>query len=131
MATFVPMRYTFPKKEKLKSKRLIDRLFAEGESVSVYPLRLIYLRTALPEDVKVQAGVTVSKRNFKSAVRRNRIKRLLRESYRLNKAQVFNNSDGTFAFLFLYLGKEMPNFGEVAPKMVALLHKFLIKEKIR
>jgi len=124
------MRYAFPQKEKLKSKKLIDLLFTEGKSVTVYPLKLIYLRTTLPENVKVQAGVTVSKRNFKSAVRRNRIKRLLRESYRLNKGQVFNNSDDTFAFLFLYLGKEMPNFGEIAPKMVELLHKFLIKEKI-
>ena len=130
MATFAIMRYAFPQKEKLKSKKLIDLLFTEGKSVTVYPLKLIYLRTTLPENVKVQAGVTVSKRNFKSAVRRNRIKRLLRESYRLNKGQVFNNSDDTFAFLFLYLGKEMPNFGEIAPKMVELLHKFLIKEKI-
>ncbi|WP_149273633.1 ribonuclease P protein component [Pareuzebyella sediminis] len=123
------MRYAFPKKEKLKSKKLIDLLFEEGKSVSVYPIKLIYLRTALPENVRIQAGVTVSKKNFKSAVRRNRIKRLLRESYRLNKGQVFNNSDDTFAFLFLYLGKEMPNFGEIAPKMVELLHKFLVKEK--
>ncbi|QCX01911.1 ribonuclease P protein component [Aggregatimonas sangjinii] len=114
----------FPKKEKLKSKKLIDRLFAEGKSVSSFPIKLIYLQTELPFEVPIQAGVTVPKKNFKSAVKRNRIKRLLRESYRLNKQLVFNNSKGTFAFLFLYLGKEMPNYVMVDKHLQAVLHKF-------
>jgi ribonuclease P protein component len=119
------MNFTFPKKEKLKSKKLIERLFIEGKSVSSYPIKLIYLRTELPFDVAVQVGVTAPKKNFKSAVKRNRIKRLLRESYRLNKALVFNNSEGTFAFLFLYLGKEMPTFEKVESQMKTVLNKFL------
>ncbi len=122
------MKFTFPKKEKLKSKKLIELLFAEGKSVSNYPIKLIYLKTALPFDVPIQTGVTVPKKNFKSAVKRNRIKRLMRESYRLNKALVFNNSKGTFAFLFLYLGKEMPDYSVVEQNLKAALHKF--KKKI-
>ncbi len=118
------MRSTFPKKEKLKSKKLIEQLFLEGKSVSSYPIKLIYLKTELPFDVIVQAGVSVPKKNFKSAVKRNRIKRLLRESYRLNKALVFNNSEGTFAFLFLYLGKEIPTFDQVSLQMKSVLDKF-------
>ncbi|NNE77939.1 MAG: ribonuclease P protein component [Pricia sp.] len=124
------MRHTFPKREKLKSKKLIDTLFEEGKAITIYPIKLIYLKTELPEKVAIQAAVAVPKKNFKSAVRRNRIKRLLRESYRLNKGLVFNNSEGTFAFLFLYLGKKMPTFGEIVPKMVEILDKFLKKEKI-
>lgn len=119
---------SFPKEEKLKSKILIDQLFAEGKSVSKYPIKLIYLKTKLPFDVSIQTGVTVSKRNFKSAVKRNRIKRLLRESYRLNKALVFNNSTDTFAFLFLYLGKEMPKSSVIEDNLKATLEKF--KKKI-
>lgn len=119
------MHFGFPKKEKLKSKKLIDLLFADGKAVSSYPLKLIYLKTTLPEGIKIQAGVTVPKKNFKSAVKRNRIKRLLRESYRLNKAMVFNNSEGDFAFLFLYLGKEMPTFEKVNEAMNFLLKRFL------
>ncbi len=118
---------TFPKKEKLKSKKLIEQLFVEGKSVSSYPIKLIYVKTALPTDASIQAGVTVPKKNFKSAVKRNRIKRLLRESYRLNKGLVFNNSDGTFAFLFVYLGKEMPKYEAIEIHMQKVLQRFLKK----
>uniref|UniRef100_UPI003593432D ribonuclease P protein component n=1 Tax=Pricia sp. TaxID=2268138 RepID=UPI003593432D len=66
------MGHTFPNKEKLKSRKLIDLLFAQGKSVSNYPIKLIYLNTELPEDLKIQAGVAVPKKSFKSAVKRNR-----------------------------------------------------------
>jgi ribonuclease P protein component len=121
------MDFSFPKKEKLKRKKLIEQLFEGGKGISSYPVKLIYLRTELPEDVQIQAGVTVSKRNFKRAVQRNRIKRLLRESYRLNKHLVFNNIEGNFAFLFLYIGKEMPEYEQVEASIKAVLHKFVEK----
>ena len=122
------MSHTFPKKEKLKGRKRFDQLFAEGKSVTSFPLKLIYLETSLPENVKIQAGVTVSKKKFKRAVDRNRIKRLLREAYRLNKHLVFNNSDSSFAFVFLYLGKEIPSFVEVDKAMKDILAKFLVKQ---
>lgn len=117
------MDVSFGKKEKLKSQKVIGQLFVEGKSLSVFPLKLIYL-TAENQEVPVKAAVTVPKKNFKSAVRRNRIKRLLRESYRLNKGLVFNNTQGNFAFLFLYLGKDMPSFVDIESKMKLLLEKF-------
>ncbi len=119
------MSFKYPKTEKLKSKKLIEKLFEKGKNVSSYPVKLIYLKTSLPEDVKIQAGVAVPKKKFKSAVKRNRIKRLLRESYRLNKPLVFNNIEGNFAFLFLYLGKDVPQYKDVEKSMVALLQKFI------
>ena len=125
------MNFKFPKKEKLKSKKLIDKLFTEGKSVSKYPFRLVYIKTELIEEVKVQAGVSVSKRNFKSAVDRNRIKRLMRESYRLNKNLIFNNISTTYAFMFLYLGKDMPkNYDEINKNMMKIIKKFIDNEKI-
>jgi len=123
------MSFKFPKKEKLKSKKLIKRLFNEGQSISKFPLKLIYLETELPDNVKIQAGVTVPKKNFKSAVKRNRIKRLLRESYRLNKYLIFNNIEGNFAFLILYLGKELPQYHEVEENMKFIFQKFIIDIK--
>lgn len=121
------MSMKFPKKEKLKSKQLIDRLFKEGESLSSSPLKLIFLKIEVPIDAKFKTAMAVPKKNFKSAVKRNRIKRLLREAYRLNKHLVFNNSEGNFAFLILYLGKEMPNYIELEKNMQSILRKFLKK----
>lgn len=116
--------FTYGRAEKLKSKKLFEKLFDEGKSVSNYPLRLIYAKAEFKENVRFKTGVTVSKRNFKSAVKRNRIKRQLREAYRLNKSIVFNNSKGNYALLILYLGKEMPDSKEVHLKMITLLEKF-------
>lgn len=120
-----PSTFGFPKIEKLKSKKIIELLFSEGKSLSSYPLKLIYIKTSLVEEVPIQAGVTVSKKKFKHAVSRNRIKRLLRESYRLNKHIVFNNIEGNFAFLFLYIGSEIPSQKLVEDHMSTLLRLFI------
>ncbi|MEO9891925.1 ribonuclease P protein component [Aurantibacter sp.] len=117
--------FSFPRKEKLKSRKLIDQLFLEGKSVKIKSVKLIFLQTDHIEDIRFQVGFTVPKKNFKSAVKRNRIKRLLREGYRLNKPHLFNNSKGNFAFLFLYLGKEMPDYHVVEQNIQAILLKFI------
>ncbi|MBC8766860.1 ribonuclease P protein component [Arenibacter sp. BSSL-BM3] len=119
------MSFRFPKTEKLKSKKLIEQLFAEGVGITNYPIKLVYLKTRYEDDSKCKVGVTVSKRNFKSAVKRNRIKRLMRESYRLNKHLIFNNIEGDFAFMFLYLGKEIPSQSRITDAMFTLMQKFV------
>ena len=121
------MRYSYNKVEKLKSKKLIEQLFSEGEAVSVYPLRLIYIESSFDEDVKLKVGVSVSKRNFKKAVNRNKIKRQLREVYRLNKPIYFNNITTQYAFMILYIGNEIPNFKDLENIMKLLFERFLIK----
>ncbi len=121
------MKFTYSKKEKLKSKKLIDKLFTEGQSVSAFPLRLVYIQTSFDENIVGKTGVSVSKRNFKTAVDRNRIKRLLREAYRLNKAEYFNNITTQYAFMILYIGKDKPTFTEVENRMKLLFEKFQTK----
>jgi ribonuclease P protein component len=77
---------TLKKQERLKSSKLIDRLFKDGKSFGIYPLRLVWLETDLPQaGVWVQTGFTVPKRRFAKATARNRIKRKVREAYRLKK----------------------------------------------
>ncbi|WP_338081521.1 ribonuclease P protein component [Aestuariivivens sediminis] len=119
------MAYTFPKKEKLKSKTLIEQLFLEGKSVSAFPLRLVYLETPLKMDVQMQIGVSVSKRHFKKAVDRNRIKRLIREVYRLHKTDYFNNITTQCALMILYIGKDKPTYSLIETKMKQLMANFL------
>ena len=118
---------SFPKKEKLKSKKQIEQLFAEGKSIKNYPLKLLFLKTAYLDGGSTKTMFVVPKRIVKSAVKRNRIKRLLREAYRLNRGGTFNNIEGNFALAILYLGKEMPNYALVEKKMLGLLEKFLKK----
>ena len=118
------MKQTFPKKEHLKRKKLIDALFTEGQKVSAYPLLLVYKTSALPEEgVSIQAGVSVAKRNHKLAVTRNRIKRIMREVYRKNK-QDFQTNGLTFAFMFIYTGREVMTYEQLEKAMLKLIDKF-------
>lgn len=121
------MNATYKKIEKLKSKKLITQLFAEGKSVSAYPLRLVYLKTEFTDGAVIKTGVSVPKRQFKKAVDRIRIKRLLREAYRLNKAHYISNTSINFAFMILYIGKDGTTFEEVNSKMKHLFTLFLKK----
>lgn len=122
------MDQSYKKIEKLKGEKLIEKLFAEGKSVVAYPLRLVYLKTTFDDDAIVKAGVSVSKRNFKKAVQRNRLKRLMREAYRLNKSAYFNNIMAQYAFMILYTGKSDSDFRTVSKKMNTLMEAFLKKE---
>ncbi|RLD28788.1 MAG: ribonuclease P protein component [Bacteroidetes bacterium] len=121
------MNRSLSNKEKLKSKKLIEQLFTEGKSVSVHPLRLIFIEASFAEGVKLKVGVSVSKRNFKKAVDRNRIKRLLRECYRLQKHTYFNNITTQYAFMILYIGNDKPIYKHLETKMKLLFKQFLIK----
>ena len=114
------MRLTYNKHEKLKSQKAIEELFVAGKSVSAYPLRLVYLKN----DDALKVGVSVSKRNFKLAVHRIRIKRLLREGYRLNKTMLIDYNIESYTLMILYIGKEMPDFVTIDKKMKVLLTKF-------
>jgi len=118
------MSLKFGKEEKLKSEKLIGQLFEEGASVSQFPLRLFYLKTEFKSGVNFKTTVSVSKKNIKKAVDRNRIKRLLRESYRLNKSDFFNNTEDQYALMILYLGKDVPDFNLINSKLKLLFGKF-------
>jgi len=100
--------------------------------VGQFPLRLFYIKSEFHEDIKFKVAVSVSKKNIKKAVDRNRIKRLLRESYRLNKLHFFNNTNHQYALMILYLGKDIPDFNLVNSKLKLLFGKFsaiVAKEK--
>ncbi|HBK82270.1 MAG TPA: ribonuclease P protein component [Flavobacterium sp.] len=119
------MSFTYPKNEKLKSKKTIDILFTKGKSVSKYPLRLVFVEHELAENQMIQMGVSVSKKYFKKAVDRNYFKRVLRECYRLNKHILIENINKPFAFMFFYQTKEQLNFHEINAKTIELFEKFV------
>lgn len=119
------MDYSYPKAEKLKSKKIIDLLFTEGKSVSKYPLRLVYIQHDFEEEVPIKMGVSVSKKYFKNAVDRNYFKRVLRECYRLNKHLLINNLNEKYCFMFFYQSKDRLEYAEINEKTILLFEKFL------
>ncbi len=93
--------FTYQNKEKLKSRKIIKYIFEEGKSIKTYPLLIRYVES---NKEYRQVGVSVSKRNFKKAVDRNRIKRQLREAYRLHKNQI-SDKNKSYSIMILYIGK--------------------------
>ena len=119
------MQFTYPKHEKLKSKTTIDLLFSEGNSVSKFPLRLVYVENTEENAELIKMGVSVSKKYFKKAVDRNYYKRVLRETYRLNKHLLIDNLEKPYAFMFFYLIKERLSYQEIEEKTIQLFQKFI------
>jgi len=132
------VRYTLGKEDRLKSRKAIDCLFKTGKSFTIFPFRILYLfeepETASSAiqgkspDSRLKAGFTVSSRNFKKAVDRNRIKRLMREAYRLQKNNLrltpeFNTH--SLSLFFIYAGKELPEYKLVHEKIEAVLNRLI------
>jgi len=119
------MSFTYPKTERLKSKTTIGLLFSEGKSVSKYPLRLVFRQAEANSDQKIQMGVSVSKKYFKKAVDRNYFKRVLRETYRLNKHLLWDNLEESYSIMFFYQSKDRLSYEEINTKTIQLFEKFL------
>jgi len=106
--------FSFKKEERLCSQKVIEKLFAEGDSFLSFPVKVVYLKTELNTLFPVQAAFSVSKKSFKRAVRRNRIKRLMREAYRFHKNEFYSQTgDQQLAVFFIYIGKEMTDFATI------------------
>ena len=130
-------KYKLTKEERISSKIEIDRLFTEGNSFIVYPLRVVYIEnTSLKEKgVNVSIMANVPKRKFKRAVKRNHLKRLIKECFRLNKSEFIEKVAGQSKYIsiaFLYLSHEEKKFSEIETAMKQALEtlssKILIQE---
>lgn len=113
---------TFSKNEKLCSTKTIDALFSSGSSFIAYPLRVVFSLAEEPDENNRLASVLVSvpKRKFKRAVKRNRIKRLIREAYRLNKSNILDllqQKTKRIDIAFLYLNDELPQYEDIEKAM--------------
>ncbi len=115
---------TYPKSEKLKSRNTIDLMFKSGKSVSKYPLRLVFIKGNVDEGQQLKMGVSVSKKYFKKAVDRNYFKRVLRETYRLNKHLLIENLQEPHAFMLLYQSKDRLTYEEINKKTIQVFEKF-------
>jgi ribonuclease P protein component len=125
----VPKRFTLGKKERLKSRKLIEELFTEGKNFLISPFRIHYLIKKEDQALSEQSllfGVAVSAKNFKKAVDRNRIKRLIREAYRLQKLPLqekVKEKKIQLSVFFNFTGKELPDFQIVKEKVDVALKR--------
>lgn len=134
-------QFTLRRNERLKSRKQIELLFKEGKTFSVLPFKVFYLlgpstdsRLRTPDLPTRQAGsrllfgIGVGTRNFRKAPDRNRIKRLTREAYRLQKLQLqekVNSGNKQLAFFMIYTGKELPDHLLVKEKTALILNRLI------
>ena len=108
----------------------MDELFVSGQSLTVFPFRLVWIEAKLPVDYPAQMAFSVSKRSFKHAVDRNKLKRRMREAYRKNKFTVYDLAQSLnkqYALMLIYTGRKMVDYTEVENKLTLTLNKFTIK----
>ena len=110
--------------ERLKGKKQIEQLFMTGHSVGAFPLRMVYLKSIENHLV----GVSVSKKHFKNAVVRNRIKRLLRVAVEKQLSVALDALDSKYCLMVLYVGKEMPETSQLKEQFEFLIKRFNKKE---
>lgn len=120
--------HTFPKSERLCLQKQINRLFTEGKSFLVYPFKVVYYLDD-ESSSRIQVAISVSKKYSKRAVKRNRVKRLTREAYRLNKSLLhehLSSENKKLITMFVYVGKEEYEFAYMEQKMQLVLKKLML-----
>lgn len=122
--------HTFRKEEKLCSLKLMGDIFLSGSSFLCYPLRVVWKKQdTLPSESPAQVAFSVPKRQFKHAVDRNRLKRLLRESYRLQKSELYETlmqTNTRIALSIIYIAKEELPYAKIYPAVTKAIGKFNI-----
>jgi ribonuclease P protein component len=123
---------TFRKGERLHGKKLIDRLFKEGGSFFIHPFKVVYLMDGVKEKYPVQVLVSVSKRNIRKATDRNKLKRLIREAYRLNKEELYRqlkDKDGQLIIGLIYTGRTILSFTQIESKIILILQRLIEQDE--
>lgn len=117
-------RFFLKKEDKLKSRKTIDEVFNTGSNFSIYPFKIWHL--PVQHETTLQAGFGVSSRQFKKAVDRNKVKRLMREAYRLQKNELqlqLQQQEKQLRLFILYIGKEIPDYDICFKKFTAILNR--------
>lgn len=121
---------SFPKSEHLCGEIRITRLFTQGDAFIAYPLRVVYLLEQKKDKESVSVMVSVPKKRFKRAVKRNRLKRLMREAYRLNKQNLWEKLEEKqlqIHIAFNYVSNDELDFASIEKKMKVALERIIEK----
>lgn len=124
------MDFSFPKSEHLCSKIIFSELMNTDKGFNTFPLRVVWKELPLPTESNYQIAFSVSKRRFKKATDRNRMKRLMREAWRHQKATVISEIEGKqCAFLVIYLSSEPCTFDQMNVAFQKMIEKWKVQWK--
>ena len=127
--------FRLTKEERVSGERRIETLFTRGRSFMAYPFRVVYLQTAHPQTMPLSVLISIPKKRLKAAVDRNRMKRVFREAYRLNKhllTEAVPPLSGHMEVAFIYVKEELCDFATVEKgvrKALRELTQLIRKEK--
>jgi ribonuclease P protein component len=116
--------HTFKRPERLKSHRIIGELINSGDTITVFPLKLFWSIDIGDQPAPLRIAIAVPVKNFRNAVDRNRIKRRIREAYRLNKhilLEFLSDKKLYLNFVFLYLPKTINSYGQISEALIKIL----------
>ena len=119
---------TFKKEERLSEKKIIKELFEKGFSFHLSPFKVVWRNTSLEGRFPAKVMITVSTRNFRNAVDRNKIRRITREAYRKNKQVLYDSitePSMKIAFVLIYTGKNIIPYSEVEAKIILILQRLV------
>lgn len=127
--TKIEEKYTFGKEERVTGAKRVDAIFASGKSFISYPLRVVYLQHKQNPVTSCSILITVPKKRMKKAVHRNRVKRLVREAYRLNKilTQDIDISEQSLDIAFIYVKDTASTYTEIEKAMLKALKQIAIR----
>lgn len=119
----------FKKSERLCSKKQVEKLANNGRSFFYYPFKVVWLSQIYSENIPAKVIFAVSKKKIKNAVDRNRIKRISREAYRLNKNEflykTLKEKNQQCFLMLIYVGKEFPVFKNLEKKIIHIFERLL------
>lgn len=118
--------FTFSKEERLSSKKVIDRLFAEGKSMHVTPFRIIWLEDTFESNQPSRVMIGIPRKKIRIAVKRNLLKRRIREAYRLNKkpfVDFLTQHGRCCSVAFIYTSDNVTEYKELEEKIILVLKR--------
>lgn len=123
-----PIMNTFCKSERLCNKNLFEELVHSDFSFVKFPFRVLVKKSSLQGEYPARMGISVSKKKFKRAVKRNRLKRLAREAYRMHKSELYKDSQGyeTLDILFIYIDNTVLEYSKIEKAIQSAIQKIII-----